>query len=61
MEKNYIALEEIVFGHDRIAPGQPVPVEAGRDYASMERLGQIREVGVVAPQQDASSSATPRR
>ena len=40
-EPNFVALKAFRFGAERLQPGDPVPVEAGRDYRLMQRLGQI--------------------
>lgn len=53
-DKKFVALKAIRFGAVHLQPGDPVPVEAGRDYRQMLRLGQIAEVQPVpaADQQD---------
>ena len=48
----YIANVPLKFGHGFIMPGESVPVQRGRNYASMLRLGQItlvRDPGAPAP------------
>lgn len=40
-EQNFIALKSFRFGTEVLQLGDPVPVEAGRDYRLMLRLGQI--------------------
>jgi hypothetical protein len=40
-ERDYVALRPLRFGRRVIEPGDPVPVERGRNYDSMLRLGQI--------------------
>ncbi|MFC4636987.1 hypothetical protein [Deinococcus hohokamensis] len=55
-EKNYVALKPMRFGSQDLQPGDPVPVERGRDYRLMLRLKQIAEVqpGTVAAPQRSS-------
>lgn len=53
----YIANIPLRFGDGIIEPGEEVPVERGRSYASMLRLGQITIVRDREPDTDAA----PRR
>lgn len=46
-EPNFVALKAFRFGAEHLQPGDPVPVEAGRDYRLMQRLGQIAPAGSV--------------
>lgn len=48
-EQAFIALRPLRFGTVHLQPGDPVPVEAGRDYRLMQRLGQIGPAGVTVP------------
>ena len=48
-EQQFVALKPFRFGAGVLQPGDPVPVEAGRDYRLMQRLGQIAPVSVTAP------------
>ncbi|MFD2609554.1 hypothetical protein ACFSR9_08900 [Deinococcus taklimakanensis] len=48
-EQQFVALKPFRFGTGVLQPGDPVPVEAGRDYRLMQRLGQIAPVSVTAP------------
>lgn len=41
----YVARVHLKWGDGTIAPGEPVPEEEGRDYASLVRHGRIAEVG----------------
>lgn len=40
----YVALKPLRFGTQALQPGDPVPMEAGRNYVQMLRLGQIAEI-----------------
>lgn len=48
-EKTFVALKAFRFGTTALQIGDPVPVEAGRDYRLMQRLGQIGPAGSAAP------------
>ncbi|MBB6016797.1 hypothetical protein ACFP9V_19005 [Deinococcus radiopugnans] len=48
-EQVFIALRPLRFGAVHLQPGDPVPVEAGRDYRLMQRLGQIGPAGPAVP------------
>lgn len=48
-EPNFVALKAFRFGAEHLQPGDPVPVEAGRDYRLMQRLGQIAPADSVTP------------
>jgi hypothetical protein len=43
-ERNLVATRHLKFGETWIAPGERVPVEEGRNYAQLERLGHIQDV-----------------
>lgn len=61
-EPNFVALKAFRFGAELLQPGDPVPVEAGRDYRLMQRLGQIAPAGSVtasAAAQQETSLLTP--
>lgn len=52
-DQTFVALKSLRFGTQDLQPGDPVPVEAGRDYRQMQRLGQIAEaLPLPAPPQD---------
>ena len=58
----YVALKSLRFGNQALQPGDPVPVEAGRNYVQMLRLGQIAEISrgaALAFAQAASASPFP--
>ena len=44
-ETRYVALKRLTFGGEVLEPGDEVPIEEGRNYRQMLRLGQIREAG----------------
>ncbi|WP_157464953.1 hypothetical protein [Deinococcus apachensis] len=48
----YVALRAFRFGIQDLQPGDPVPVEAGRNYQMMLRLGQIAPAPEPAGQQE---------
>lgn len=48
-EQTFVALRAFRFGTAALQIGDPVPVEAGRDYRLMQRLGQIGPAGSAAP------------
>lgn len=48
-EQAFIALRPLRFGTVHLQPGDAVPVEAGRDYRLMQRLGQIGPTGPAVP------------
>jgi hypothetical protein len=41
----FVALQRIKVGDAWLEPGDEVPVEEGRDYGLMQRLGHVAEVG----------------
>ncbi|MVN86902.1 hypothetical protein GO986_09005 [Deinococcus sp. HMF7620] len=60
-DKSYVALKPLRFGDQALLPGDPVPVEPGRDYGLMVRLKQIAEVpaGAAAVPQQTTPPAAP--
>ncbi len=50
----YVAKRHLRFGDRIIPPGDPVPIEDGRDYALMEQVG---DVAFVADQPKAEPKA----
>ena len=57
----FIAILPIRFGDKWLQPGDPVPMERGRNYGSMVRLGQIAEVRDGALLLDRNYRLTARR
>lgn len=55
----YIALKNLRFGDGWLAPGDPVPVEPGRNYAGMVRTGLIADAPQVSPAPTRSVASTP--
>lgn len=49
----YVALKNLKWGDGMIAPGEPVPDEEGRSYASLLRTGHIAKVPDAAEMSDA--------
>ncbi|MDV6376241.1 hypothetical protein [Deinococcus arenicola] len=47
--QTFVALKAFRFGTTALQIGDPVPVEAGRDYRLMQRLGQIAPASVTVP------------
>lgn len=47
--QTFVALRAFRFGTTDLQIGDPVPVEAGRDYRLMQRLGQISPAGITVP------------
>lgn len=58
-EEHYVALRPLRFGRQELQPGDPVPLEPGRDYRLMRRLGQIgpAHAGAAATPQNLSTPA----
>jgi hypothetical protein len=44
VEPRYVALRHMRFGDGWLQPGDPVPVEGGRDYGRMVRQGLIEQI-----------------
>lgn len=57
----YVALKAFRFGEVDLRPGDPVPVEPGRNYVQMQRVGQIGPATVTAPagQQETGEPSSP--
>lgn len=51
----YIAVDRLIWGDGHIEPGQPVPVEEGRNYAGLLRLGKIARTQAMSDDQMAAT------
>lgn len=47
-ETRYVALKRLTFGDEVLEPGDEVPIEEGRNYRQMLRLGQIAAASTLA-------------
>jgi hypothetical protein len=56
MNKKFIAVQPLTWGDGTINPGEPVPLEEGRDYGALERHGFITAVPE-APEGNASTGS----
>lgn len=57
----YVATRRLRFGDGWIEPGEPVPVEEGRNYASLLTLGHIAEVKATEQMSDKELAAEVER
>lgn len=57
----YVARVHLTWGEGTIAPGEPVPEEEGRDYASLVRAGRIAEVHAPEEMSDEQLAAEVKR